>query len=136
MKLFFEKIYPYLFGILAAIFWIENGCAFPKTDSILSSTLSVSGIFVGFLATSKAILMSMNSPLISELKRSGYIHELVAYIGQSIWLNLLFCTTNVVGYFINQDTIYFSTIWITLSVSSIMSFVRVTHIMLNIFKYN
>lgn len=136
MKLFFERTYPYLFGILAAIIWIENGCSFPKADSILSSTLSVSGILVGFLATSKAILMSMNSPLISELKKSGYIHELVEYIGHSIWLNLLFCTTNVVGYFINQESIYFSTIWIALSVSSIMSFVRVTHIMLNIFKYN
>jgi len=136
MKLFFEKIYPYFFGIIAAVIWLELGCVFPKADAILSSTLTVSGILVGFLATSKAILMSMNSPIILELKKSGYIHELVNYIGHAIWLNLLFCTINVIGYFITQTSLSYSTIWIGMAVAAMMSFVRVTHIMLSIFKYN
>lgn len=136
MKLLFEKIYPFLFGIIAAVIWLEMGGVFPKADPILSSTLTVSGILVGFLATSKAILMSMNSSIILELKKSGYIHELVNYIGQAIWLNLIFCTINVIGYFITQTTETYSTIWIGMAVSAMMSFVRVTHIMLNIFKFN
>jgi len=135
-KLFFEIIYPYLFGLIAGYIWWKAGAKFPSGDAILSSTLSVSGIFVGFLATSKAILISMNSPLVNELKRSGYINELVSYIGQAIWLNLAFCTLNVIGYFSIRDAYWFSLTWVALSTASLMAFIRVTHIMLKIFKYS
>lgn len=136
MKLLFEKYYPYLLGAIAGLLWWKSGTSFPESDAIISSTLSVSGIFVGFLATSKAILISMNSPLIQDLKTSGYINELVSYIGQAIWLNLAFCTIDVVGYFILQTNQYYALIWIALSISSLLAFVRVTHIMLKIFKYS
>jgi len=135
-KLLFEKLYPFLFGVIAAVLWWESDVAFPAADAIISSTLSVSGIFVGFLATSKAILISMNSPLVSDLKKSGYIHELVSYIGQAIWLNLSFCTFNVIGYFGNQSQHWYAVVWVALAVTSLMAFIRVTHIMLQIFKHN
>ncbi len=136
LKLVFENTYPYLFGLLAGFIWWESGINFPSSDAIISSTLSVAGIFVGFLATSKAILISMNSPLINELKSSGYINELVSYIGQAIWLNLAFCTLDVVGYFADQTAVWYGVTWVTLSVASLMAFIRVTHIMLKIFKYS
>jgi hypothetical protein len=135
-RLFFEQTYPYLFGLLAGFFWWKASISFPSNDSIISSTLSVAGIFVGFLATSKAILISMNSPVINELKRSGYINELVSYIGQAIWLNLAVCTLDVIAYFANQTKVWFGVTWVFLSVASLMAFIRVTHIMLKIFKYS
>ena len=135
MNLQFEKLYPYLFGIVATLLWLIANPMFPKSDSILSSTLTVSGIFVGFLATSKAILMSMNSPIIAELKESGYIQELVSYIGQAIWVNLLFCIWNVVGYFADPSGVFFSSLWIGIAICSITAFFRVTNMMLKIFKY-
>jgi len=135
MNLIFEKSYPYFFGLLASIFWLIFSPEFPGTDSILSSTLTVSGIFVGFLATSKAILMSMSSPIIGELKKTGYIHELVSYIGQAIWINLLFCTLNVIGYFVNTSSLWFPMLWIGISICALAAFARVTNIMLKIFKY-
>ena len=135
MNLIIEKLYPYFFGLLASIFWLIFSPVFPNTDSILSSTLTVSGIFVGFLATSKAILMSMSSQIIGELKRTGYIHELVSYIGQAIWINLLFCTLNVIGYFVNTSSWWFSMVWIGVSICALAAFARVTNIMLKIFKY-
>lgn len=134
MKLVFEKFYPYLISIIAGFLWWESNFVFPTTDSIISSTLSVSGIFVGFLATSKAILISMNSPLIANLKSSGYINELVSYIGQAIWLNLAFCTLNVIGYFSDQTAEWYSILWIVTAVAALFSFIRVTDIMLKIFK--
>lgn len=73
--------------------------------------------------------------MIEELKLSGYINELVSYVGQAIWLNLLFCTVNVVGYFVDHTSVGYSTCWVVVSVASLMAFVRVTHIMLKIFKY-
>ena len=123
MKLFFEKIYPYLLGLIASVLWLR-----------MQGT-TVSGIFVGFLATSKAILMSMSSPIIEELKRSGYIEELVSYIGQAIWINLLFCSINVIGYFVSTQAEWYSLIWIFISVCALATFIRVTHIMLKIFKH-
>ncbi|MEW5248652.1 hypothetical protein [Microbulbifer discodermiae] len=136
MKLKFEKAYPYILAIIAGSLWWIINIGFPSDNAIISSTLSVSGIFVGFLATSKAILISMNSPLVCELRKSGYINELVSYIGQAIWFNLIFCTANVVGYFVNRAAEWYSIIWISLAVGSLLAFVRVTHIMLKVFKYS
>lgn len=135
MKLYFEKVYPYLFGMIAVAFWCRTEALFPTGDSLLSATLTVSGIFVGFLATSKSILISMSSPIIDELKRSGYIEELVSYIGQAIWVNLLFCSISVVGYFVDTRSEWYSLIWIGVSVCALATFIRVTHIMLKVFKY-
>lgn len=135
MKLFFERIYPYLLGLIASVLWLRLQGTFPTGDSLLSATLTVSGIFVGFLATSKAILISMSSPIIEELKRSGYIDDLVSYISQAIWVNLLFCSINVIGYFLNTQMEWYSLVWIGISVCAITTFIRVTHIMLKIFKY-
>ncbi|MFC7433923.1 hypothetical protein ACFQNJ_05300 [Hydrogenophaga bisanensis] len=135
MKLFFEKIYPYLFGLIAAAFWFQAEAVFPTGESLLSATLTVSGIFVGFLATSKSILISMSSPIIDQLKRSGYIEELVSYIGQAIWVNLFFCSLSVVGYFVDTHSGWYSLIWVGASVCALSAFIRVTHIMLKIFKY-
>lgn len=135
MKLLFEKFYPYLFGAIASLLWWQGSTAFPEGDAIISSTLGVSGVFVGFLATSKAILIGMNSPLINDLRESGYINELVSYISQAIWLNLLFCTVDVVGYFVERSSDGYSIVWIAVAVASLSAFIRVTHIMLKIFKH-
>lgn len=134
MKLLFEKAYPYIIAVIAATLWYQLGIRLPSSDSILSSTLTVSGIFVGFLATSKAILLSMNSTVIQDLKKSGYINELVSYISQAIWLNLFFCIVNVLGYFIDHTNAHYSLVWITMISSALMAFIRVTDIMLKIFR--
>lgn len=136
MNLWFERTYPYILMGIAACLWYRLQLVFPSSDSVLSSTLSVAGIFVGFLATSKAILMSMSSSIIERLRSSGYMAVLASYIAQAIWLNLLFCMINVVGYFKNQAELWFSVAWVALAVGALTSFVRVTHVMLQIFKYH
>lgn len=135
MKLWFEKLYPYIFGVIASTLWYELALKFPSSDSVLSSTLTVSGVFVGFLSTSKAILMSMSSPILEDLKSSGYIEELVSYIGQAIWVNLIFCGINVSGYFVDTASIWYSVVWIGIAICALTTFVRVTHIMLKVFKF-
>lgn len=132
----FERFYPYIFGLLASTFWFELGLSMPEKDSIYSSTLTVAGILVGFLATSKAILLSMESRILTDLRESGYILDLVAYIGQAIWVNLTFCVINVSSYFDFDKSAWFGVIWIGIAVCALLSFIRVTHIMLQIFKQN
>ena len=136
MNLWFERTYPYILMVVAAFFWHRLQLSFPDSDSVLSSTLSVSGIFVGFLATSKAILISMSSPIIERLRSSGYMAVLASYIAQAIWLNLLFCMINVIGYFKNQPEQWFAILWVSFAVGALVSFMRVTHVMLQIFKHH
>lgn len=121
---------------VAAFLWHRLQLAFPSSDSILSSTMSVAGIFVGFLATSKAILISMSSPIIERLRSSGYMAVLASYIAQAIWLNLFFCMINVAGYFKNQAEMWFPIAWVALAVGALTSFIRVAHVMLQIFKHH
>jgi len=135
MKLIFERLYPYIIALISAFLWNQHHIVFPKGDSIISSTLTVSGIFVGFLATSKSILISMNSSIISEIKKSGYMNDLVSYIGHAIWSNLAFCSFNVIAYFIDTSSKLFGSLWVFIGVSSLFCFIRVTHIMLKVFKY-
>lgn len=119
---------------MALYFWNLFNISLPSNDSLLSSTLGVSGVLVGFLATSKAILIAMNSKIIDDLRSSGYMVFLVSYIGQAIWLNLSFCTMNVSGFFQDQTQPWYSGIWIALAVGSLLSFMRVADTMLAIFR--
>jgi len=61
---------------------------------------------------------------------------LATYIAQAIWMNLLFCTINVIGFFENQGAFWYSIAWVTLAVGALTSFIRVTHVMLQIFKHH
>ncbi|MBO2568627.1 hypothetical protein AYI84_04675 [Shewanella algae] len=133
MGLWVEKYFPYIIGGIGAIFWHFMDCQFPSGDSLISSTLTVSGILVGFLATSKAILLSMSSTVITDLRTSGYMLVLVSYIGQAIWANLLFCTLSVIGFFVKPMADWYATLWIFVVLVALLTFVRVTHIMLKIF---
>lgn len=114
--------------------WLQ--ITLPEADSILSSTLGVSGVLVGFLATSKAILLSMNSQIIQDLRESGYMNFLVSYIGQAIWLNLVFCVLNVIGFFHNHTQALYSCLWLTLAIGALCAFIRVADTMLAIFKHH
>lgn len=130
-----ERIYPYVVALAASMVWFASGAFFPAETDILASTLSVSGVLVGFLATSKAILLSMNSPVLRQLRTSGYIHDLVSYIAQAIWVNLAFCALNVVGYFLASRGEIFGAIWVFAAVAGGLCFIRVTHILLKVFRY-
>lgn len=136
MKLLLEKFFPFIFGLLFSYIWWHTGLSIPENEPLLTATLTVSGIFVGFLATSKAILISMPGQIVEDLRRSGYMVDLVSYIGQAIWINLAFCTLNVLGYFIDETSTWYGLLWILFAVMALSSFIRVTHIMLKIFKYS
>ena len=142
--LFLEKYCPYITGGLSVIVWLLLDCIypdkinFPDKINIISGTLIVSGILVGFLATSKAILISMDSSSIMDsIRESGYINELVNYIGEAIRFNLIFCVVSVFGYFIDRTAYdWYPLIWIFFAVGSLSAFIRMKRIMLKLFKAN
>ena len=139
MSLTFEKVHPYAFSVLVGAIWAvadaqSTNINFPQDDPLLSATLTVSGIFVGFLASTKAILMSITSKVMDQIKQTGYIEELVGYVSSAIWANLLFCLVNMIGFFGLQSVNWYSTAWVVIATASLATFIRVTRVMLKILK--
>ncbi len=141
MSLTFERWYPVIFALAASVLaWIL--CAtLPDNDSyragLLSAAISASAIFVGFVATSKSILMAMPSGGIrQQLKDSDFQSDLAEYLNQAMVSNLVFCTVNILGFFpiANQHIYFYSTIWIGLGVFCIASFWRVGQVMTAILR--
>lgn len=130
-----ERWYPYGVAFVSVLAWCIADLRFPDSEALLASTLTVSGIFVGFLATSKAILIGVKPAILRSLSTSGYMSDLVSYIGQAIWANLAFCTFNVLGYFVAiPRPPWYALVWIGLAVTSLLTFIRVTRIMLRLIR--
>jgi hypothetical protein len=134
-RLLLEQIYPYVIALGCAVTWSQWATGFPQSEALLGATLTVSGILIGFLATSKALMLSLDSKVLDDLRTSGYIQELVGYLGQAIWANLLFCALCVVGFFVERSAWYGGT-WIAFSVAALVTFARITHIMLKVFRHS
>ena len=132
--LFWEKWHPYFFSVVATLAWHLTCQQFPSASDLFEPTVAASAILVGFLSTSKAILMGMNSPVIRSLNESTYMDDLISYIGQAIWLSLAFCVLNISGYFVDTSKLWFGLVWISVGVASLFAFIRVTRIMLAVFK--
>ena len=81
----FEKIWPYLLAAAIGSLWYFLGLDFPSDPSILSASITLGAILTGFLATSKAILMTLDSPIMQRIRGTDYINLLTAYLAQAIW---------------------------------------------------
>lgn len=133
MNLDWERIYPYLAGALAALAWWMFTPEFHAEKSdVLSASLTVGSILTGFLATSKAILLSLNdSSIMQELKRSGYIKDLVSYLAQAILCSFGYAVVSLVGFFLNGCEAYWI-VWAGIGVLAALTFIRVVWIQLRI----
>lgn len=135
MQLFLEKVAPYILSLVATYLWWKFNIAFPVNDSVLSASLTLGAILTGFLATSKAILMTLDSPVMQRIRKTRYLGDLVSYIGQAIWLSFTFSIISLVGFFTDTSNFWFGLVWVFVGVSSAGCFIRVTNIMLKIIKY-
>lgn len=132
VKLIFEKSYPYIFGLLAAFFAYKLNLSFPKGDGILSASLTIGAILTGFLATSKTLLLTLDTKIMVAIRQTPYGKDLISYMGQAIWLCFIFAVLAMLGYFINTETLWYSTPWVLIAFTAAFSFIRVTSIMLRI----
>ncbi len=140
MPLIAEKYYPYAGGLLATLAWWGLNAEFPasRITAILSVSLTFGAITTGFLATAKAILLSLDGKTImADLRESGYVQNLISYLAQAIWLSFAFCIVNLTGFFLigqnNLPAIY-EVIWFSIGVCAALAFSRVIHLFLLILK--
>lgn len=124
MRLWVEKAYPYIGGVIAG--------------ALLASSLTLGAILTGFLATSKTILISLHgSGVMEKLKSSTYIKELISYLAEAIWLSFGFSLLVLLGFFLsNSSNYFFDVAWIAAGVMSAFAFIRVTNIILKIIRHN
>lgn len=133
MNLDWERLYPYLAGAVAALAWWVFTPEFHADKSdVLSASLTVGSILTGFLATSKAILLSLNdTPIMRDLRRSNYIADLVSYLAQAILFSFGYAVISLVGFFLNGSPAYW-VVWTAMGVVAALTFVRVVWIQLKI----
>lgn len=140
MTLSFERWYPIFFAVAAgAMAWIVDAALPGKSDltGLLSAAISASAIFVGFIATSKSILMALPTGGIrQQLHDSGFKHDLASYLNQAMISNLVFCAFNIIGFFpIAQEHLsLYSPLWIGLGILCLASFWRVSRVMTAILR--
>lgn len=140
MTLNFERYYPHGLAIIAGSLWWYFSPRFPSDEKeFLAAALSFAAVLAGFTATAQAILMSLPSDsVMGRLRATGYVNELIAYIGASLHSSILFCLLNILGFFVLDSTQKLSrsytTIWIVVGVFLILAFLRVTRIMLKIMR--
>jgi hypothetical protein len=134
MYMLIEKISPFFFAFLGVFFWSYLNLSLPTGEGVLGSSLTIGAIFSGFLATAKAILMSLDSDVMKRIRDTTYMNELVMYLAHAIWLSFSFCIVSLIGYFINTANYWYGMVWIWVAIAMAVAFIRFTNIMLKILQ--
>lgn len=97
----FERVYPYAWGLVATgVVFFLNACGYKVSysENMLSAVISLGGIFAGFLATIKTLLLTIASDVKRTLHDSGYMDPLLSYLKEGIAGSLLLCLIAMVGF--------------------------------------
>ncbi|WP_418140605.1 hypothetical protein NUW46_15585 [Marinobacter sp. MA] len=134
-SIYLEKLAPYILAVAGGVCWWRFDLALPSENAILSSSLTLGAILTGFLATAKAIVMTLNSPIMQKIRETSYLSDMVSYLSQAIWLSFGFCIVSLIGFFVPKQEVWYGLAWIGLGLASAGAFIRVTNIMLKIINH-
>lgn len=140
MGLKIERYYPIVVALAGAAAWVYFSMKLPTDEKeFLAAALSLGAVLTGFIATAQAILMALPSDsIMARLRASGYIPELVGYIGSALFGGVIFCTLCLIGFFILSSCslakLIFSTAFVFVGIFTLLSFYRVTSIMMKIMR--
>jgi hypothetical protein len=136
MRRKFERIYPYVFALLAAaIFWRAH-FSFPTGRDILSASITMGAIFTGFLATLESMVVGLQNPKIENLRKTKFFNLLLSYLQEAIWMSLLYCGWNLLGFFYDalNPPVWFGRAWVALSFATLLTFYRVSSILIALIR--
>ena len=138
----FHKWYPTLISLALAILTTQIPTLLDFTyetkdrSAFLSASMSLGAILTGFIATSQAILMTLpEAGLLSRLRSSGYIHDLVNCFAAAMIGATFFVALSLVGFFITTLNSQFYYIWFFSLSYCALTFFRVSKLMMLILKY-
>ncbi|MCY8110075.1 hypothetical protein MOF19_16470 [Bacillus spizizenii] len=134
-----ERTYPLILSIVLVVasIWFDFSLLDLKNyKDIMSSSISLGSIAVGFLAAAITLMPSLsNNELVKNLKRLGAYQKLLRYIIIAIIGLFGISFLSISGLFINSDActlvkFVFGNFWIFVFVFAILSIVRVIHLFL------
>ena len=130
-----DTLRPVYLAILA-------GCAvaflydvpWPKESSdMLSASLTVSSVIIGFLISAQAILLSSSGRGIERLREMGLSVELADAFAVALYLAMLFTIVAFLGYFLPEARWYEAS-WVGIALGMVYSFVRTTRLLFRIVR--
>lgn len=125
-----ERCYPYVLSLAAPVAVKCGWLSFSGSENLLAAGVSLGAILTGFLATNMSLVLTVNTRLMLEIRKSSYFELLLSYLREALWISLLFSAASVAGFFIPARASAFSYTWIYLAASSLLTFYRVNSIML------
>jgi hypothetical protein len=136
MKRFVEAVYPYVAAALAAWLFYRSGVKFPNSHEIFTGSITIGAVFVGFLATAEAIVVSLQGPRAEQFRGSRFFALLLRYTQESIWISILYCSTSLVGYFYEPGHLprWYGVTWIFLTIAALFAFQRISRILIGLVK--
>lgn len=96
-----ERFYPYLWGFAAVgvvVYLDKHGYKISYSENMLSAIISLGGIFAGFLATIKTLLLTIGSGVKRMLNDSGFMAPLLVYLKEGIASSLILCLVAMLGF--------------------------------------
>jgi hypothetical protein len=123
-----EQLYPYLIAAAAAAAFWRYGVPFPAQRDILGASVTVGAVFVGFIATSEAIVVSLQGPIAEEFRATAFYFLLLRYTQEAIWVSILYCALALAGYFLPEHKApqVYGAAWVFMTVAALTTFYRIS----------
>lgn len=140
MKLWIERLYPLFLASIAAYAWHRLGLQLPRDEKeFLGAAVSLGAILTGFIATAQAILAALpKDGIMSQLKSSGYINDLVPYLAQALYSCLTFSVISLGAFWMQDDHVRLPPVitvpWVFVAVFALCAFYRVSSTLFDILK--
>jgi hypothetical protein len=134
----FERWWPYVGALVLFGVWLYFGRPFPRNpEGLMGASGTVAVVFVGFLGTAKAIVLSIsNSPVYKRLKETGYSRVLFSYLYESIFSGIVFLVISVLGFFLpeRESHDFFAALWVLAGAATILLYIRTTNLLFQLVK--
>ena len=130
LRRFAEQTTPYLVGVPVALWAWKHPPLIPVNyhADVIGSSLTMAAIFVGFMATSLSILMSIKeTPVALKLREHGSWRQLVGYLREAIFWTLLWLVSSFLLDFFKPSLLL--TVWCVLATLALMCFLRVVYLL-------
>ena len=129
-----ERTYPALIGVVgAAASWCFGWDLTGAPAELLGAAVSFGAIASGFVGTSLAILTSLGTPIMQQVRRTKYVRILRGYMGWALASGVLLSCVSVVGLFPRVSSVGFTAAWCGVSAFCIACLYRLAAAILLVF---
>lgn len=124
----FERLYPYVVPLLLAVATVRFGVGFPRSNEVLSASITMGSIFIGFLATAKSILLGLQTAGFQQIRKTKFFPLLISYLKEAIYCSLIYCCLCLAAYFFDHDFAWAVATWTYFTGATVLTFVRVVRV--------